>query len=185
MALTYTPPGELGALAPDFSLKGVDGGIHRLADFSNARALVVTFMCNHCPYVKAVQGRINALAREYAQKGVALVGINPNDSVRYPDDSFEAMQAESRKHGYVFPYLHDETQEVARAYGAVCTPDFYAYAPTGEGFALRYRGRLDDSWKDEAAVRRRDLASALDAILSGGTPSPDQLPSMGCSIKWK
>jgi peroxiredoxin len=185
VALTYSPPGELGSLAPDFSLPGVDGGIHRLEDFANARALVVVFMCNHCPYVKAVRERINELAREYAARGVALVGINPNDAVKYPDDSFDAMKAEAREHGFVFPYLQDESQAVARAYGAVCTPDFYVYSQSGKGPTLRYRGRLDDSWKDASAVKRRELAAALDAILAGGSPSPDQLPSMGCSIKWR
>lgn len=183
MALTYSEKTETGSNAPDFALPGIDGEVHRLADFRDARALVVAFICNHCPYVKAVQGRINALAREYQARGVSFVAINSNDSVKYPDDSFEAMKRVAAENAYVFPYLWDETQSVAKAYGAVCTPDFYLYENSGE-FQLRYRGRLDDSWKDEKAVTQRDLAAAIDAILSS-KPMPKEIPSMGCSIKWK
>lgn len=175
----------MGDLAPEFRLKGTDGQFHSLADFSNARALVVIFMCNHCPYVVAVQGRINALAKEYSPKGVSLIGINSNDSVRYPDDSFSAMQERAKEQGYVFPYLHDETQQVARAYDAVCTPDPYVFERSGSGFVLRYHGRIDDDWKDERAVTRRELALALDQILAGRPVSGEQHPAMGCSIKWR
>ncbi|MGZ3699251.1 MAG: thioredoxin family protein, partial [Bdellovibrionota bacterium] len=168
-----------------FALPGVDGKTHRLDDFQKSKALVVIFMCNHCPYVIAVQSRINALARGYAARGVALVGINSNDSSRYPDDNFEAMKARAKEQGYVFPYLHDESQMVARAYGAVCTPDIFVYAPASKGMVLKYRGRIDDNWKDERAVSKRDLAEALDAIVAGHEPRADQVPSMGCSIKWK
>ncbi len=188
MALAYSQPGELGSQAPEFSLPGVDGKTYRLRDFhesGDVKALVVVFMCNHCPYVVATQGRINALAKEYASRGVRLVGINSNDFVKYPDDSFDAMKKRAKEQGYVFPYLRDETQEVAKAYGAVCTPDFFVYENAGGEFVLRYRGRLDDNWKDESAVKRRDLALALDEILSGRAPNPDQPSSMGCSIKWK
>jgi len=185
MALTYSDPVQQGSLAPDFSLKGVDGKSYNLASFRDAKALVVVFMCNHCPYVIAVQERINRLAREYASRGVALIGINSNDTVKYPADNFEAMKARAREQGYVFPYVIDETQEVARAYGAVCTPDLFVFSASKEGFRLTYRGRIDDFWKDESKVSRRDLAAALDAILAGQEPSPEQIPSMGCSIKWK
>jgi len=193
LALTYTPAGELGSKAQDFDLLGVDGKRYRLLSFSESKALVVVFMCNHCPYVIAVQKRINELAREYAQQSVALVGINSNDSTRYPADNFAAMQERAREEGYVFPYLHDETQTVARAYGAVCTPDFFVYAKQDQIFILHYRGRLDDQWRDEKAVTRRELASALDAILIGQYTAgnqvpaqiPSQIPSMGCSIKWR
>lgn len=190
MALTYSGIAELGSLAPDFNLPGVDGQVYSLAAFQKAKALVVVFMCNHCPYVKAVQGRINALAQEYLSRGVMLVGINSNDTVKYPDDSFEAMKQVSRENHYIFPYLLDESQEVARAYGAACTPDFFVYQNESLGseslrFSLKYRGRLDDSWKDEKAVTRRDLALALNAILSGQLLSSEQISSMGCNIKWK
>jgi peroxiredoxin len=186
MALTYSEAPQLGSSAPDFNLPGVDGKNYSLKNFTEAKALVVVFYCNHCPYVIAVDDRVNALAREYLSRGVSLVAINSNDSVRYPDDSFEAMKVRAREKSYVFPYLHDETQEVAKAYGAVCTPDFFAYANRGANrFELKYAGRLDDSWKEPARVERRELANALDKILAGEDPATAQNPSMGCSIKWK
>lgn len=202
MALTYSEPVRLGMPAPEFSLRGTDGVIHHLTDFRDSRVLVVAFICNHCPYVQAVRGRINALAREYRDRAVQVVGINSNDVIRYPADDFENMKKQALEHGFVFPYLWDETQAVARAYGAVCTPDFFLFeqarpeafrgaeVETGtshfrDAFLLRYRGRLDDSWKDEKAVTRRDLRLAIDAILAGKQPSPEQPPSMGCGIKWK
>lgn len=189
MALTYSVNQKLGQPAPEFSLPGVDGKTYSLAgilrDAPEARALVVIFMCNHCPYVIAVQERINELARRYGPRGVKLIGINSNDPIRYPSDNFEAMKKRAAELGYAFPYLMDETQEVARAYGAVCTPDPFVFERVGGEFLLRYQGRIDDSWKDPRAVTRQDLALALDAILAGKPVSPDQIPSMGCSIKWK
>jgi peroxiredoxin len=183
VALTYTPEPELGSAAPDFSLADVvSGKTVRLADFSGARALVVMFICEHCPYVQAVQGRIAELAREYEKKGARFVAIGSNDAVKYPADSPANLKKQAQAQGFVFPYLVDETQEVARAYGAVCTPDFFVY---DSRLALRYRGRLDDHWKEPAKVQRRELAEALDEILAGREPSGDQKPSMGCSIKWK
>lgn len=196
MALTYSEKTPLGSAAPDFALPGVDSVTHRLNDFRNERILVIIFMCNHCPYVKAVLDRINALAREFIERKVAVVGINSNDSSRYPDDSFESMRRLAHEKEFAFHYLHDETQEVARAYGAVCTPDFYVFErgrhptpgePETQGhFLLRYRGRLDDNWKDPSAVKSRDLARAIEQILEGEQPpEDDQIPSMGCSIKWR
>jgi peroxiredoxin len=185
MALTQSQVPKFGSQAPDFLLPGVDGKHWSLSDFKDRKALVIAFICNHCPYVIAVQGRINALAKEYAPKGVALIGINSNNAEKYPPDSFDAMKTRAREQGYVFPYLRDESQKVAREYGAVCTPDFFVYENAGGKFALRYAGRLDDSWKDESSVKRRDLALALDEILAGREPSRDQQASMGCSIKWK
>ncbi len=184
MALTYSKASQLGAIAPEFSLRGVDGRTYLLKDFAASKAVVVIFMCNHCPYVKAVRDRINQLAKDYMPRGVAVLAISSNDAKRYPDDSFEAMKATAQEFGFVFPYLYDETQEVARAYDAVCTPEFYAYHGSGK-LTLAYHGRLDDNWKDEKAVTKRDLALALDAILAGREPSSDQISSMGCSIKWK
>ena len=185
MALTYSKQDELGKPAPDFVLKGVDGKTYRLDDFKNSKALVIVFMCNHCPYVIATQGRINALAKKYAPRGVGFIGINSNDAIRYPQDSFEEMVNRAREQGFVFPYLVDENQEVAKAYDAACTPDPYVYETSGEQFLLRYRGQIDDNWKDEKAATRHDLAEALDAILTGKPVSTDQKPAMGCSIKWK
>jgi peroxiredoxin len=185
MALTVAEERDLGSSPPEFRLRGVDDRMYQLSDFAQAKALVVAFICNHCPYVIAVQGRVNALAKEYASRGVQLVGINSNDAVKYPDDNFEAMKRRAKEQGFSFPYLWDETQQVAKAYKAVCTPDFFVYERKGGGFALQYRGRLDDSWKDEKAVTRRELAGALDLILAGKNPDSNQNPSMGCSIKWK
>ncbi|MGK5087319.1 thioredoxin family protein [Bdellovibrionota bacterium FG-2] len=189
MALTHSEPGELGSIAPDFSLPGVCGKTHALSDYSTgphaAKALVVVFMCNHCPYVQAVDDRINDLAKLYHDKGAALVAINSNDAARYPDDSFAQMKLRAQEKSYAFPYLFDETQEVARAYGAVCTPDFYVYQNVSGQFQLRYRGRLDDNWKEPLRVTQRDLAKALDCILAGKAVPVAQPASMGCSIKWK
>jgi peroxiredoxin len=186
MALTYSESPKLGSIAPDFNLKGTDGKTYSLKSFADAKVLVVVFYCNHCPYVIAVDDRVSALARQYLPQGVSLVAINSNDAVRYPDDSFEQMKVRAHEKKYVFPYLYDETQEVARAYGAVCTPDIFAYVNRGSGrFELGYAGRLDDSWKDETQVKRRELAEALDQILLGNAPATPQHPSMGCSIKWK
>lgn len=185
MALTYSTMEELGSAAPDFSLPATDGKTYGLASFRNHRALVVVFMCNHCPYVIATQGRINQIAKDYGSKGVAVVGVNSNDPGQKPADSFDAMKARAHDEGFVFPYLFDESQEVAKAYKAVCTPDFYVYENKGSHFVLAYRGMLDDSWKDETAVTKRPLRDALDAILESRAVSSDQKPSMGCSIKWK
>jgi peroxiredoxin len=181
-----TPPGALGAPCPDFRLPAVEGRTYARDDFAACKVLVVLFICNHCPYVKAVEDRIIALAREYGPRGVQLVGICSNDAQTYPDDGFEQLAARWRDKAYGFPYLHDESQAVARAFDAVCTPDIFVYDrdPAGER-RLAYRGRIDDSWKDESKVTTRELAAALDALLAGGKPAHKQRPSMGCSIKWR
>jgi peroxiredoxin len=181
-----TPPPELGAPCPDFRLPAVDGRTYGRDDFASARVLVVMFICNHCPYVKAVEDRIIGLAREYGPRGVQIVGVCSNDAETYPDDAFDELAARWRARGYGFPYLHDEPQTVARAFGAVCTPDIFVYGEVQRGARrLAYRGRIDDSWKDESKVTHRELAAALDALLAGGKPEDKQRPSMGCSIKWR
>lgn len=188
MALTYSQvptEKELDSEAPAFSLRGVDGKVHSLEDYRGSKALLVIFMCNHCPYVIAVQDRINQLAREFAPRGLSVVGINSNDTVKYPADSFEAMKERAAEQSFAFDYLIDETQEVARAYGAVCTPDPFLFVREEGRFVLRYHGRIDDSWKDPAAVKRRELAEAVEAVLSGAKPSGEQVPTMGCNIKWR
>ena len=184
MALTYSDIQALGTPAPGFSLTGTDGRTYSLESFQDAQILVVVFMCNHCPYVIAVQGRINALTQEYHDRGVRLVAINSNDFRRYPDDSFAEMKKRSIQEEYVFPYLLDPSQDVARAYHAACTPDFFVYRRESGRLLLRYQGRLDDSWKDPAQVKKRDLADGLDRLLIGDLAQADQKPSMGCSIKW-
>ncbi len=182
MVLLETPTPSLGAPCPTFRLPAVDGRTYALDDFAASPVLAVLFICNHCPYVQAVEDRIIAIAREYAARGVQVVGICSNDAQTYPEDAPAKLAERWRDKGYGFPYLHDESQEVARVFGAVCTPDIFVY---GRDRRLAYRGRIDDSWKDAAKVTRRELAAALDALLSGGRPAADQKPSLGCSIKWK
>lgn len=186
MALTYSQKHVLGTRAPNFDLKGVDGKNYTPASFSYADALVVVFMCNHCPYVKAIQDRLVDLGHEVLKRNTAMVGINSNDTWKYPDDDFKNMQTIARKMKYPFPYLIDETQEVAKTYGAVCTPDFFVYKKENSEFVLRYQGRLDDSWQDSSKVTRHELLDALDTFLSGKAIHEDSMkPSMGCSIKWR
>jgi len=180
MALTESTMTPLGAPCPAFTLPGVDGRAWSRDDFREP-ALLVVVMCNHCPYVQAVDDRINDLAKAFAGR-CAVVGISANDAEAYPADSFEAMRARAAQKGYAFPYLYDADQAVARALGAVCTPDFFLYGPDRR---LAYRGRLDDAWKDPAAVTRPELREALEALLAGRPVSPDQRPSLGCSLKWK
>jgi len=180
MALTESSMVALGMPCPDFELPGVDGRTWRRDDFRES-CLLVVIMCNHCPYVQAVDDRINDLAKDYSGR-CAVVGINPNDARAYPEDSFEAMQVRARIKGYRFPYLRDESQAVARAFGAVCTPDHFLFDASR---VLAYRGRLDDNWKDAEAVTRRELREALDALLSENPVPFPQRPSLGCSIKWK
>jgi thiol-disulfide isomerase/thioredoxin len=158
----------------------VDGRLWSRDDF-HTPALLVAVMCNHCPYVQAVDDRLNALARDFAGR-CDVVALNPNDAVAYPEDSFEAMRARAGAKGYTFPYLWDEDQSVARALGAVCTPDFFLY---GSRRHLAYRGRLDDNWKEPGRVTRQELRAAIEAMLQGRAPEKVQHPSMGCSIKWK
>ncbi|MEP0546253.1 MAG: thioredoxin family protein [Rhodothermales bacterium] len=187
MARTLSETAAPGTAAPDFALPianpEVDdrgGPTRQLGDYAEAEALVVVFMCNHCPYVHAVEDRLTALAREVAPR-VQVVGICSNDAERYPADSFEAMAERARAKAYPFPYLHDESQTAARAYGAVCTPDFFVYDADRR---LAYRGRLDDGRPGQPATRP-DLRRALDELLETGAVTAEQVPSMGCSIKWK
>ena len=188
MARTYSEMIELGTTAPPFDLPAVNpevddrgDGRRSLGDYADARVLVVVFMCNHCPYVQTIEDRLLELARAYRERGVQFVGISSNDVEAYPDDSPEAMAARAREKGYPFPYLFDESQEVARAYGAVCTPDFFVYGPDR---TLIYRGRLDDG-RPGIEPTTTDLKDALDVYLQEGRVMEEQIPSMGCNIKWK
>jgi len=185
MALTHSTEKNLGLKAPEFNLIGVDEKTYSLNSFSDARALMVVFMCNHCPYVVAVRERINELAKQCLEKGSMLVGINSNDAVKYPKDSYEAMQENAKAYGYVFPYLYDDTQQVAKSYDAVCTPDPFLFENVNGEFLLRYQGRVDDNWKEPAMVTRNDLSLALDAVLEQKKLGFEVVPSMGCNIKWK
>ncbi len=178
-----TPVCDFGQPAIDFSLPGVDGRTWTLADCAGPRGLLVMFICNHCPYVKAVRERLIRDAKDLKALGVGVVAINANDAAAYPDDSFEAMQATAERYDYPFPYLFDESQQVARAYDAVCTPDFFGY---NADLQLQYRGRLDASRKETAPEgTRRDLFEAMRQVAQTGAGPAEQIPSMGCSIKWK
>ncbi len=182
MVLLESEKVSIGTLASDFSLVGTDDQEHSLGEFSEAQVLVIVFMCNHCPYVQAIWDRLVALQAKYGEKGVQFVGINPNFNPDYPEDSLEKMKGYYEQYGMNFPYLLDESQEVARAYGAVCTPDIFVYDAERK---LSYRGRIDDNWQEPSAVTKEELAEALDKLVVGEMPSEDQNPSMGCSIKWR
>jgi peroxiredoxin len=183
MASTQTPICDFGASAPDFSLPGVDGRTWSLQDCRGPRGLLVMFICNHCPYVKAINGKLVRDAAELMTLGVDSVAIMANDTQAYTEDSFENMRHIAREMGYPFPYLLDETQAVARAYGAVCTPDFFGYNARLE---LQYRGRLDESGR-QAGVdgAARELFLAMKAVAETGRGPERQVPSIGCSIKWR
>jgi peroxiredoxin len=182
MAALETPDGKIGWKAVGFSLKGVDGKIHALEDVRGLKGLLVVFICNHCPYVKAVIERVVHDARELNTFGIGTVAIMSNDTKSYPEDSYENMQKFAREHGIDFPYVIDETQEIARAYGAVCTPDFFGFNARLE---LQYRGRLDESWKLTIPQPKRELLLAMEEIADTGKTELPQNPSIGCSIKWK
>lgn len=182
--MAVTPPVcDFGWKAPDFILPGTDGRHRSLADAAGPKGTLVMFICNHCPYVKSVLDRIIRDARDLQAAGIGVVAISANDAADYPEDSFANMTALAEREGFPFPYLYDETQAVARAYGAACTPDFFGFNAAGE---LQYRGRLDASGRQAAAPdTRRELYEAMIAVAKTGRGPAEQVPSMGCSIKWK
>ena len=183
MALTPSTMAPLGMAAPDFQLPDTDGKLVALADFAKSPALLVAFICNHCPYVKHVRSAFAKLARDYQAKGVAIVGISSNDVISHPDDSPAKMKDEKAAAGYVFPYLYDESQDVAKAYHAACTPDFFVFDKSRN---LAYRGQMDGSRPgNDKPNDGADLRAALDAVLAGVAPASQQWPSIGCNIKWK
>ncbi len=183
MVATTSTMSPLGTRAPDFSLRDAEGETVSLSDFKDAPVLLVMFICNHCPFVKHIAPGLAELGRDYGPRGVAVVAINSNDIEKYPDDSPEKMAQEARTVGYTFPYLLDETQEVAKAYTAACTPDFFLYDADRK---LVYRGEFDASRpNNEVPVTGADLRAALDAALAGEPPLAEQKASIGCNIKWK
>jgi len=183
MVATSSTMLPLGTKAPDFRLPDPGGKMISLADFKGAPALLIVFMCNHCPYVKHIREGLAKLARDYRPGGVAVAGISSNDVANYPADSPAKMAEEAKSAGYIFPYLYDETQEVARAYRAACTPDIYLF---DKDQRLAYRGQLDDSRPGNGMpVTGKDVRAAIDALLSGKPVSSAQKPSIGCNIKWK
>lgn len=182
MALTYSLPGELGSACPPVDLPAVDGQRWRLDDASGAKVLVFMFICGHCPYVQAVEDRLIALNRDFTNQPVRFVGICANDPADHPEDAPAELLTRWSEKNYGFPYLIDANQSAAKAFGAVCTPDFFVY---DEQRCLRYRGRLDDSWRDPGKVTRQDMKEAIQSILDSHPVNKPQIPSMGCSIKWK
>jgi len=183
MAQTSSTMAPLGMEAPAFRLPDTTGDMVSLDSFGAAPALLVVFLCNHCPFVKHVRDGLAGLVREYQSRGVAVVGISSNDVAAYPDDGPEKMAEEAKAAGYTFPYLYDESQEVAKAYGASCTPDFYLF---DENRKLVYRGQMDDSRPgNDRPVTGADLRHAMEAVLAKRPVSPEQKPSIGCNIKWK
>ncbi len=181
-AMQRLEPLAIGSHAPSFKLPGVDGKTISLENLKDKKTLVVVFSCNHCPYAQAYEDRIIEIQRDYASKDVALIAINPNYDVDYPEDSFENMKIRAQKKGFNFPYLRDESQEVARAYGAQRTPHVYLF---NEKRILAYRGRIDDNWEHPEKVKVRYLQDALDAVLAGKPVQAPQAEAIGCSIKWK
>jgi peroxiredoxin len=173
----------LDAKAPDFRLPATDGRTYALKDVAGENGAVIVFICNHCPYVKAVIGRLVADARLLMGEGLGFAAICSNDAVSYPEDSFAKMREFAERHDFPFPYLHDESQDVARAYGAVCTPDFFGF---DRELKLKYRGRLDEGRTSPPPPNaRRELLEAMRAVAAGGPAPANQVPSIGCSIKWR
>ncbi|HEY1463827.1 MAG TPA: thioredoxin family protein [Terriglobales bacterium] len=183
MAETPSTMLPLSTSAPDFNLRDPSGKITSLAEFKNAPALLVAFICNHCPFVKHIRKEFAAFAKEYQARGVGIIAVSSNDATNYPQDGPEKMAEESKQAGYTFPYLYDETQEVAKAYRAACTPDLFLF---DRDHRLVYRGQFDDSRPGNGCpVTGKDLRDALDAVLAGRAVTADQKPSVGCNIKWK
>ncbi|MBV8658644.1 MAG: thioredoxin family protein [Burkholderiales bacterium] len=183
MVSLISPNAEFGQLAHDFDLPATDGKRYSLTDFKGGNGLLVMFICNHCPYVKAIRERLVTTCKELEAYGVHSVAISPNDAALYPEDDFEHMKAYAKAYGFHFPYLYDETQAVAKAYGAVCTPDFFGY--NGE-MKLQYRGRFDAAGRGpEQPGMPRELFEAMKMVAMTGDGPSEQVPSIGCSIKWR
>ncbi len=173
---------EIGQRAPDFTLPGVDGKDYSLGAFKDSKVVVVLFTCNHCPYVQAYEERVISIQRDYAPRGVQLIGVNANDSAGYPEDGFENMVKRAKQKQFNFPYLRDETQRVARAYGAEYTPEAFVL---NSKFAVRYIGRVDDNWQHPDKVKTNDLRDAIDAVLAHKKVENPVTHAIGCTIKWK
>jgi peroxiredoxin len=173
---------ELGRDAPDFDMPGVDSKNYSLADFTEAKLLIVVFSCNHCPYVIGSEDRMNRLYEDYAPRGAAMIAINSNEEVNHPTDSFEHMVARAEEKGFKFAYVRDESQDVAKAYGALRTPHYYVFDANRK---LRYTGRMDDNPRQAGAETTHELRDALDALLAGETPETPLTNPIGCNVKWK
>lgn len=176
---------HVGEAASDFKLKNIDGKMVSLSDYIDAKGYIVIFTCNHCPYAKAYEDRIIALDKKYAKLGFPVIAINPNDAVQYPEDDFESMKVRAKEKGFTFPYVHDETQEVARKYGAIKTPHIFVLQKVNQQYITRFTGAIDDNWEDATAVNMKYTEAAVDALLNGTEVVYQSTKAIGCSIKWK
>lgn len=181
MALTFTPQNDIGKALPTFSGHSIHGTVFSSDNLPKGQPVFVLFICNHCPYVKAIENRLIQLGQDLKQQGIPMIAICSNDPEEYPEDNFEALKAKALEKKFEFEYLHDADQSLAHLFGAVCTPDFFLY---DRNHKLAYRGRLDDNWKDESKVTRRELFEAALQLKAGKPISGQSTPSMGCSIKW-
>ncbi|MGV8829412.1 MAG: thioredoxin family protein [Breznakibacter sp.] len=184
-ALTYAQGYKIGDVATDFNLKNIDGKMVKMADDKAAKGFVVIFTCNHCPYAVAYEDRIVALDKKYRSMGYPVIAINPNDPAAYPADSFEAMQKRAKEKGFTFPYLVDETQQVAKTYGATKTPHVYLLQKNNNKLVVKYIGTIDDNYQDADEVKEPYLANAIESLLAGETIPTVETKAVGCSIKWK
>lgn len=174
-----------GSFAEDFKLKNVDGKMVSMSDYPNAKGFIVTFTCNHCPYAIAYEDRIIALNNKYAAKGYPVIAINPNDAKNYPDDSYENMQFRAKNKAFTFPYLYDETQEVAKRYGALRTPHVFVLQKENGKLSVKYIGAIDDNYEDASAVKEKYVEEAVNALLVNKPVKTTSTKAIGCSIKWK
>ena len=182
MSLTYSQSPKIGMRCPSFSLESVDEKVYSLEDFTKSKGLLVMFICNHCPYVQAIEDRYIALAKAFSTNDLQVVGVCSNNWQDYEEDSPQRLFERWQEKSYGFPYLIDENQQVAKAFGAVCTPDLFLF---GADRKLYYHGRLDDNWQNRNKVNQQDLKVAVQMLLKNQPPSQNQEPSVGCSIKWK
>ena len=184
-ATTFAQGYKIGDVATDFNLKNIDGKMVKMADDKAAKGFVVIFTCNHCPYAVAYEDRIVTLDKKYRPLGYPVIAINPNDAVAYPADSFEAMQKRAKEKGFTFPYLVDETQQVAKAYGATKTPHVYLLQKSNNKLVVKYIGTIDDNYQEADEVKEPYLANAIEALLAGEAITTAETKAVGCSIKWK
>lgn len=176
---------HVGDVVTDFSLKNINGKNVALKDYSKAKGFIITFTCNHCPYAMAYEDRINTIDKKYAALGYPVIAINPNDAVQYPEDNFESMQTRAKEKKFTFPYLYDETQNVAKKFGALRTPHVFVVQKEGDKFIIKYIGAIDDNWENAADVKEKYTENAVDALLKGQTVAIANTKAIGCSIKWK
>lgn len=176
---------KVGDNIKDFSLQNIDGKNVSLADYKDSKGFIITFTCNHCPYAMAYEDRILALNKKYAKAGYPVIAINPNDAIQYPEDNFEAMQVRAKEKKFNFPYLYDESQNIAKQFGATKTPHVFIVQKAGDKLVVKYIGAIDDNWEKAADVKEKYAESAIDALLAGKPVATTSTKAIGCSIKWK